>query len=167
MSRTDLTTTNRPMRSQRRRPWPLIGAAALSTAAVLAAAGCAERSVKPQHSSPANGGVPTRIPRGRALGLVVLWMIVFLIYLLSPWAAFRSVEKNIKKKRVEHAKELMDEQNVETESNLERFPAYLVEIQRACEARIRPISVSRYQISIFAVVVLLPIILTIAQIIFS
>ena len=101
------------------------------------------------------------------LGLVGLWVIVLPIYLLGPWAIFISVEKNIKKKRVEHITELMDEQNVDPEKDLERLPAYLTEIQRVREARIRPIRVPRYQIPPFAVVVLLPIFLTIAQIIFS
>jgi hypothetical protein len=101
------------------------------------------------------------------LGLVGLWVIVLPIYLLWPWTVYRSVEENIKKRRVERIKELMDEQNVDTESNLEKLPAYLAEIQRAREARIRPIRVPRYQIPPFAAVVLLPILLTIVQIIFS
>jgi hypothetical protein len=100
------------------------------------------------------------------LGLVGLWVIVLPIYLLGPWAVFRSVEKNIKKRRMERIKELMDEQNVNTD-NLEKLPAYLAEIQRAREARIRPIRVPGYQIPPFVVVALLPILLTIAQIIFS
>jgi hypothetical protein len=98
---------------------------------------------------------------------VGLWVIVLPIYLLWPWTVYRSVEENIKKRRVERIKELMDEQNVDTESNLEKLPAYLAEIQRAREARIRPIRVPRYQIPPFAAVVLLPILLTIVQIIFS
>jgi hypothetical protein len=100
------------------------------------------------------------------LGLVGLWVIVLPIYLLGPWAVFRSVEKNIKKRRMERIKELMDEQNVDTD-NLEKLPVYLAEIQRAREARIRPIRVPGYQIPPFVVVALLPILLTIAQIVFS
>lgn len=101
------------------------------------------------------------------LGLVFLWVIVVPIYLVWPWAVYRTVEDGIKKRRVDHITKLMTKQNVSVENDLDRLPGFLAEIQRAREARIRPIRLTRYRTPPFLVVVVLPIALTIAQIIFG
>ncbi|MCA1606873.1 MAG: hypothetical protein LC775_15710 [Acidobacteria bacterium] len=100
-------------------------------------------------------------------GLVGLWVIVLPVYLLGPWIVFRSVEKDIKKKRIEHIEGLMNQRNIDAENNIEGLSEFLAEIERARDARIRPLRVPTYQFPPVAVAVLLPIILTVVQIIFS
>jgi hypothetical protein len=90
-----------------------------------------------------------------------------LLLLVWPWAVYRTIEDDIKKRRVDRITELMTEQGVSAESNLDKLPEFLAEIQRTREARIRPIRVTRYRTPPFIVVVILPILLTIAQIIFG
>lgn len=95
------------------------------------------------------------------IALAALFLLPIPVYVYIPWRVFRRLEDSVKELRLT-ALSIMLEQVDQTD--LARRLAFVNEFARCREARIRPMSLSRLQVSGFTSVILIPIGLTLLQI---
>lgn len=95
------------------------------------------------------------------IGLAALYALLIPVYTVIPWMVFRGVEKQAREHRLNELTEML--QGVDR-ANLERRLAFVAEFARCRDARIRPMSLGRLQLSWFMSVILVPVVLTVLQI---
>jgi hypothetical protein len=96
------------------------------------------------------------------VGLAAMYLLSIPIYTFVPWLAFRRMEANIRKHRMEELETMS--QDVD-KADLRRIQDFVAEFDRCQNAHIRPMSIGRLRFSGFASIVILPIALTLLQII--
>jgi hypothetical protein len=100
-------------------------------------------------------------------GLVAIWIVVVPLYIAIPWRLFRHIESQTKQRRVDDLAALLGADSLQQPLNLSQARVVALEIERTRRARIRPVQVLVPELSTFGVAVLLPLVLTVAQILFS
>jgi hypothetical protein len=95
------------------------------------------------------------------IGLVALYALLIPVYTVIPWMFFRDVEKQTREHRLNELTKMLVRV---PPTNLERRLAFVAEFARCRDARIRPMSLGRLQFSWFMSVILVPVVLTILQI---
>lgn len=99
--------------------------------------------------------------------LVVLWVAVLPLYVVAPWFTFRQIGSRARSKRIIQIEAAMKRESVNVDYNFVRLQPFLAEVERVRTARIRPLRMRAFEFSTLAAVVLLPIVLTAAQIFFE
>jgi hypothetical protein len=97
------------------------------------------------------------------IGLVALWVTVAAAYLIGPWWAFHPVERQARARRIAALEEQMCRIGIDPIENPAAGAPYIAEIERVNAASIKPLRVRSGALPTFAVAVLLPIVLTLAQ----
>ena len=100
-------------------------------------------------------------------GLVAIWVVVVPLYIAVPWRLFRHVEDRAKQRRVDELGAMLGGRDMDESPNLAHARVVALEIERTRRARIRPVRVLVPELSTFGIAVLLPLVLTAAQIWFS
>jgi hypothetical protein len=95
------------------------------------------------------------------IGLIALYALLIPVYTFIPWLVFRSVEATARELRERELSIMLAEVDAR---DIGRWQVFVTEFARCREARIRPMSLGRLQLSGFASVVLLPIVLTLLQV---
>ena len=103
---------------------------------------------------------------GWVLGLVVLYIIVIPISIIVPWITFRRVERNAKKLRIAEIEAAITSHGIDEESDIALMAPYVLEIDRCQAVRIRPLRLGTASFSTYVLLAVLPILLTVAQILF-
>jgi hypothetical protein len=98
-------------------------------------------------------------------GLVAIWVIVVPLYVFVPWKIFRRIEANCCEERIKQLVQLVEQGRIDPDRDLDKFRMIITEIERVRGIRIRPLRFPEF--STLGIAVLLPIILTAAQIWFS
>lgn len=100
-------------------------------------------------------------------GLVAIWVIVVPLYLFVPWKTFKQIETRCKDERIKQLVRLVDEGSIDPDLHLRNLQLVVAEIERVRGVRIRPLRLLAPEFFTFVIAVILPIILTAAQIWFS
>jgi hypothetical protein len=95
-------------------------------------------------------------------GLAALYILMLPVYTFAPWLLFRTVEGKAKARRLE---ELNNGLQGVDEKDLAQVQLFVSEFARCRAARIQPMRIRSISVGAFASVVLLPIVLTLAQIV--
>jgi hypothetical protein len=103
---------------------------------------------------------------GWVSGLVVLYIIVIPISIVVPWLAFRRVEKNAKKLRITEIEAAIKSHGLHEEDDIDKLAPYVKEIDRCQSIRIRPLRFGTASFSTYILLAVLPVLLTVAQILF-
>lgn len=98
-------------------------------------------------------------------GLVAIWVVVAPLYVFVPWKIFRRIEANCRQERVEQLAQIVEHGRIDADHDLGKLRMIIVEIERVRGIRIRPLRFPEF--STLGIAVLLPIILTAAQIWFT
>jgi hypothetical protein len=99
--------------------------------------------------------------------LVAVWIIVVPIYVIVPAVMFHNMIDRARNRRASELAQAANCSESLTIQNLGKFRTFVLEMERIRKAKIRPTSPAWLQTPTVVVAVLLPIILTIAQILFS
>ena len=100
-------------------------------------------------------------------GLVAIWVVVVPLYIFVPWILFRRLEARVRQRRMASLSRLSSGLSLNPGIDFDQVSAVISEIERVRKARIRPIRLLVPEIATFGIAVLLPLILTAAQIWFS
>ena len=98
------------------------------------------------------------------VGLVTIWVVVVPIYIFVPWILFRRLEDNARQRRMKALSMLVDGMAADSGEDLPKLRAVISEIDRVRRAHIRPLRVLVPELATFGIAVILPVILTAAQI---
>jgi hypothetical protein len=98
------------------------------------------------------------------LGLVALWVVVVPFYIILPSRVFRNVQAAAKERRISVINAVLVAEGI-NESDVSRWQPFRDEIDKINSARINPLKIRPFELPAFLVVVILPIILTAAQIV--
>jgi hypothetical protein len=99
-------------------------------------------------------------------GLVVLYALLMPLSVAVPWIVFRRVEENAKKLRMAEIEQIIRSQHLDVERDIAAMAPFIVEIDRCRGARIRPLRLGSASGSTYIVLVVLPVLLAVAQIVF-
>jgi hypothetical protein len=99
--------------------------------------------------------------------LVVLYLASLPFYTIAPWAVFRRVARTARERRIAALENEMRERKIDPQLDILAAAPFLAEIDRCWAAQIRPLRLGRQSFSAFAPVWLLPLALTILQIVFA
>lgn len=96
--------------------------------------------------------------------VAAIWIVFLCIYIGYPYLTLHRRLKRLKQDRISELAKQFENEHSESHSLLVSIP-YLNEIERIRSAAMHPMQLTKWQSSSFYVVVLLPIVLTIAQIV--
>jgi hypothetical protein len=99
--------------------------------------------------------------------IVALWIAVVPLYTIVTTTIFGTIVDQARKKRINELTHFANDNALLSVQNVNRFRLLVLELDRVRTAKIRPASPGWLQTPSFVVAVLLPIILTAAQILFS
>lgn len=99
-------------------------------------------------------------------GLVGLYALLAPLSVAVPWLVFRKVEENAKRLRIAEIEALIRADDLDDERDIVAIAPFVAEIDRCRTARIRPLRLGGASGSTYIVLVVLPVLLTVAQIIF-
>jgi hypothetical protein len=88
------------------------------------------------------------------------------LFVVVPWIVFRKVEENAKQLRIAEIEDVIRAEDLDDERDIVAIAPLVAEIDRCRSARIRPLRLGGASGSTYIVLVVLPVILTVAQIIF-
>jgi len=101
------------------------------------------------------------------LAVVLVYVVVVPLFTVVPWLVFGRAEDKTKQRRVSSIVESMTANGVDLNRDYEHMAPYVAEIERCRKARIRPLRLRTFSVSTYAILVLLPVVLAIAQIYFQ
>jgi hypothetical protein len=97
--------------------------------------------------------------------LVVVYMILMPIFILTPWLAFRNVEKTARAVRVSEIDRIITDRCFDMD-DVEALAPFIAEIDRCGKAKISPLRLGTVSLSTSILVVFLPIVIAAAEIFF-
>lgn len=96
--------------------------------------------------------------------LVVVYIALVPLFVGVPWLVVRRAANTARNARAEQIAELMAEHGIRFDTDIERAAPYIAELERCRAARIRPLRLGTASFSTYAVIAILPVLLTAAQI---
>jgi hypothetical protein len=103
---------------------------------------------------------------GWIVSLLASYVFLMPIFTILPWLLFRRAQQNARALRIEQIEQIIEKMKIDPEQDIERMGPYLAEIDRCWSARIRPLRISSISFPTYLTLIILPIILAAAQIIF-
>jgi hypothetical protein len=94
-----------------------------------------------------------------------LWSAFIAIYVAIPQAIFKNKFELVRKDRLDQLVAQFNASGLDTAHPTSDTESYLVEIERVRKARINPVGLAKWESSGFLIVVLLPVLLTIVQVV--
>jgi hypothetical protein len=98
--------------------------------------------------------------------LVVLYVVLMPLFSIVPWLAFRSAKDNAVRLRVAEIEQVIVDRELDEETDIEALAPLVAEIERCRSAHVRPLRVRTVSAFSYVVLVVLPIVLALAQILF-
>ncbi|TDD25585.1 hypothetical protein E1287_37130 [Actinomadura sp. KC06] len=99
--------------------------------------------------------------------LVMMWLVAVPVYALIPYRIYRREEETMRESRVRYLEQVLAVRGWDVDREPDRFQQIALEIGRARSMTLHPMGLAPYRASPFLAAVLLPVVLTLAQIIFS
>lgn len=96
---------------------------------------------------------------------VIIWVVGTTSYVFLPWIIFGRVETQAQEDRIRHLETLAE--RLDPDNEIDRLQPIVTEIERVRNSHIRPVQIVIPGISAIIFAVLLPIVLTIVQIVFA
>ncbi|SMD24580.1 hypothetical protein [Lentzea albidocapillata] len=96
--------------------------------------------------------------------LVVVYIVLVPLFVGVPWLVVRRAADTARNARAEQIAGLMADRGIDIESDVENAAPYIAELERCRAARIRPLRLGTASFSTYAVIAVLPVLLTAAQI---
>lgn len=98
--------------------------------------------------------------------LVILYVIDAPLFAIAPRLTFRNAEAIAQRERIENIEKVIEERKLDLDRDFEALAPLVAEIEKCTQARIRPFRVRKASLSTFTAVILLPVMLAVAQILF-